>query len=344
MTVRILTGDCRAMLRTLPDESVHCCVTSPPYFGLRDYGVDGQIGLEKTPDEFIAAMVEVFRDVRRVLRADGTLWLNLGDSYASVGGPGWQGKNGQRADRRFTAVRNTVPLREQARTAFKGVKPKDLLMMPARVALALQASGWWLRSDIIWHKPNPMPESVTDRPTSAHEHVFLLAKSERYFFDQEAVLEPVSPNTHARLSQDVQNQIGSARAHAGGKTNGNMKAVGRKMAQPGSGVKNNTSMDAALAIMPSARNIRNVWTIATQPFSEAHFATFPPALIEPCIKAGCPEGGTVLDPFGGAGTTGLVADRLKRDAILIELNPEYAAMAERRIRTDAPMFAEVKTA
>jgi DNA modification methylase len=344
VTVRIMVGDCRTLLRSLPDESAHCCVTSPPYFGLRDYGVDGQIGLESTPEAFIAAMVEVFREVRRVLRTDGTLWLNLGDSYASVGGPGWQGKNGQRADRRFTAVRNTVPLREQARTAFKGVKPKDLLMMPARVALALQASGWWLRSDIIWHKPNPMPESVTDRPTSAHEHVFLLAKSERYFFDQEAVLEPVSPNTHARLSQDVQNQIGSARAHAGGKTNGNMKAVGRKMAQPGSGVKNNTSMDAALAIMPSARNIRNVWTIATQPFSEAHFATFPPALIEPCIKAGCPEGGTVLDPFGGAGTTGLVADRLKRDAILIELNPEYAAMAERRIRTDAPMFAEVKTA
>jgi DNA modification methylase len=344
VTVRIMVGDCRTLLRSLPDESAHCCVTSPPYFGLRDYGVDGQIGLESTPEAFIAAMVEVFREVRRVLRTDGTLWLNLGDSYASVGGPGWQGKNGQRADRRFTAVRNTVPLREQARTAFKGVKPKDLLMMPARVALALQASGWWLRSDIIWHKPNPMPESVTDRPTSAHEHVFLLAKSERYFFDQEAVLEPVSPNTHARLSQDVQNQIGSARAHAGGKTNGNMKAVGRKMAQPGSGVKNNTSMDAALAIMPSARNIRNVWTIATQPFSEAHFATFPPALIEPCIKAGCPQGGTVLDPFGGAGTTGLVADRLKRDAILIELNPEYAAMAERRIRRDAPMFAEVKTA
>jgi DNA modification methylase len=349
VTVRILIGDVRERLRELPDESVHCVVTSPPYFGLRDYGVAGQIGLERTPDDFIAAMVEVFREVRRVLRADGTLWLNLGDSY-SGGKMGRDDEDEASLRRRFEAFGTGRPkagrkgANGQQRPVPAGCKPKDLLMIPARVALALQADGWWLRSDIIWHKPNPMPESVTDRPTSAHEHVFLLAKSERYYFDQEAVLEPVSPNTHARLSQDVQNQIGSARAHAGGKTNGNMKAVGRKMAEPGSGVKNNSSMDAALAIMPSARNIRNVWTVATQPFSEAHFATFPPALIEPCIKAGCPEGGTVLDPFGGAGTTGLVADRLKRNAILIELNPEYAAMAERRIKCDAPMFTEVTAA
>jgi len=374
MTVRILTGDCRDVLRTLPDESVHCVVTSPPYWGLRDYGVTGQIGLETDYREFVAEMVAVFEDVRRVTRADGTLWLNLGDSYASQGGPGWQGKNGQRADRRFTAVRDTVGLRAVSRDVQCGLKPKDLCGIPWRVAFALQDAGWWLRQDIIWSKPNPMPESVTDRCTKAHEYLFLLAKSERYYFDQAAILEPCSPNTHARLSQDVQAQIGSERVP--GKTNGNMKAVARrgggnrthkgteayeagarehrtkagliafsekqrKLAEAGSGIKNNTSMDEALAIMPVERNKRSVWTVTTQPFNEAHFATFPPALIEPCILAGSPRGGVVLDPFGGAGTTGLVADRLGRDAILIELNPQYADMARRRITKDAPLLAEV---
>lgn len=334
MTVRILIGDVRDRLKQLPDESVHCCVTSPPYFGLRDYGVAGQIGLEKTPDEYIAELVGVFREVRRVLRKDGTLWLNLGDSYA--------------ANRTYQVSQSKHQTHDygtsNAIRVPEGMKPKDLLMIPCRVALALQADGWWLRSDIIWHKPNPMPESVTDRPTSAHEHIFLMAKSERYYFDADAVAEPCSPNTHARLSQDVQSQIGSFRANGGAKTNGPMKAVGRKMAKAGSGVKNNDSMDSALAIMPDVRNCRNVWTIPTAAFSDAHFATFPPALVERCIKAGCPRGGTVLDPFGGSGTTALVADRLGKNAILIELNPEYAEMARKRIMQDAPMLTSVEVA
>jgi DNA modification methylase len=320
-------------------------------------------------------MVVVFRDVRRVLRADGTLWLNLGDTYAGGGNGGSGSFEHHRANWR------KVPARSGQRNAVSGLKPKDLCGIPWRVAFALQADGWWLRQDIIWSKPNPMPESVTDRCTKAHEYLFLISKSERYYFDQDAILEDCSPNTHARLSQDIQAQIGSERAHAGSKTNGNMKAVGRhlpgnkthrgktacedgdekhrtkvglvdyaerqralagvgpKTTAAGSGIKNNESFAAACSMPVTSRNKRSVWTVATQPFSEAHFATFPPALIEPCILAGCPKGGTVLDPFGGAGTTGLVADRLQRDAILIELNPEYAAMAQRRIANDAPLFA-----
>lgn len=494
MAVRILTGHVLDVLATLPAESVHCVVTSPPYWGLRDYKVApvvmggdpacdhdwgaegrkgggagkqgkggqradrasvpeqamaeastgttcshcgawrGQIGLEPTPERFVANMVEVFRAVRRVLRPDGTLWLNMGDCYATGA----------------------------------GLKPKDLVGIPWRLAFALQADGWWLRQEIIWSKPNPMPESVTDRCTKAHEHLFLLTKAERYYFDQDAILEDTSPNTHARLSLDVQAQIGSDRANAGNRRTGNMKAVTRhgggnrshkgetayregagehrtkeglvkfsakmrKRAEAGSGIKNNDSMDAALAIMPLKRNKRSVWTVATEPFSEAHFATFPPKLIEPCILAGTSEKGsctscgaplerrkvrhcekcgaevaqqakscgacghvrnwkagrtakrelvaddwstpgrgvprlpggfssnsfeagwgqtcachptpsvpcTVLDPFGGAGTTGLVADRLGRNAILIELSEQYTDMARRRIRGDAPLLAEV---
>jgi DNA modification methylase len=223
------------------------------------------------------------------------------------------------------------------------LKPKDLCMIPNRFAIALQDDGWWVRSEIIWHKPNPMPESVTDRPAGCHEKIWLLTKAERYAYDADAVLQPVTGNTHARVSQDVANQIGSTRANGGRKTNGNMKAVVRspKIQAPGQGVRNNSSFIDSVALVVLERNLRNVWTVPTAAFSEAHFATFPPALIEPCIKAGCPEGGTVLDPFGGAGTTGMVADRLKRDAILIELNPDYATMAERRIHADAGMFASV---
>lgn len=317
----------------MPDESVHCCVTSPPYFGLRDYGVDGQIGLEPTPEAFIEEMVSVFREVRRVLRADGTLWLNLGDSYANDGK--WGGHTGGK----HVKALHCSPIGRNKR--YTGLKPKDLIGIPWLAALALRADGWYLRRDIIWHKLNPMPESVRDRPSTAHEYLFLLSKSERYYYDADAILEPVSPNTHARLSQDVAAQVGSARANGGAKTNGNMKAVGRKMAPAGEGIKNNTSFDAAMAIMPEKRNKRSVWPLATEAFSEAHFATFPPSLVEPCILAGSPAGGTVLDPFGGAGTTGMVADRLQRDAILIELNPEYAAIADRRLRGDAGMFSDV---
>jgi len=310
MSIQIIEGDCRDMLATLLAQSVHCCVTSPPYFGLRDYGVDGQIGLEPTPDEFVAELVAVFREVRRVLRDDGTVWLNLGDSYNSgaSGGLGGSTLGGGQSNQ---GVSN-----RSGRGVVNSLKPKDLIGIPWRVAFALQADGWYLRQDIIWHKPNPMPESVTDRCTKAHEYVFMLSKSARYFYDADAIAEPVAPSTVERLSQDVESQRGSDRVP--GKTNGTMKAVGS-----------------------DTRNARSVWTIPTQPFKEAHFATFPPDLAERCIKAGCPVGGTVLDPFGGAGTTGLVADRLQRNAVLIELSPAYADIARRRIEGDAPLFSEV---
>lgn len=337
MTVTIRHGDCREVLQTMQDQSVHCCVTSPPYFGLRDYGVAGQIGLEPTPEAFIEEMVRVFREVRRVLRDDGTLWLNLGDSYAN------DGKWGGRTGGKHVKALHCSPIGLNKR--YTGLKAKDLIGIPWEVALALRADGWFLRRDIIWHKLNPMPESVRDRPSTAHEYVFLLSKSERYYYDAEAIVEPVSPNTHAKLSQDVAAQVGSARANGGAKTNGTMKAVGRgpKTQPAGTGIKNNESFVAACALPVTHRNKRSVWSLVTEAFSEAHFATFPPSLVEPCILAGCPAGGTVLDPFGGAGTTGMVADRLQRDAILIELNPDYAAIAERRIRGDAGMFGKVIT-
>ncbi len=344
MTVTIRHGDCREVLLTLPEKSVHCCVTSPPYFGLRDYGHAGQIGLEATPDAFVAEMVAVFREVKRVLRDDGTLWLNLGDSYAA-------GKTGRSDDGRdFTGGGGNIsgsgnPGNGRQRALTVGLKPKDLIGIPWRVAFALQADGWYLRQDIIWSKPNPMPESVTDRCTKAHEYIFLMSKSAKYYYDQDAIAVPVADSSLARWAQDVESQTGSDRVP--GKTNGTMKAVGRARVV-GRGIHgssqargNDRSNSGGFPNENGVRNKRSVWEVVTQPFSEAHFATFPPDLIEPCIKAGCPEGGTVLDPFGGAGTTGLVADRLKRDAILIELNPEYAAMAQRRIEGDGGMFANV---
>ena len=344
MTVRILEGDCRDLLASIPDASVNCCVTSPPYFGLRDYGVDGQMGLEASPDEFISGMVDVFRDVRRVLHDDGTLWLNIGDSYAGAPG-GFQGKNGQRASRTFTA-------RIDHDKRSEGFKPKDLIGIPWMLAFALRADGWYLRQDIIWSKPNPMPESVQDRCTKAHEYLFLLSKGPRYFFDQEAIAEPIAAASVARLAQNVDQQLGSDRVP--GKTNGRMKAVGKGNARTfrGGGAYTggksfNNSASAGRDSHGNApnetgmRNRRSVWSVATQPFKEAHFATFPPALVEPCILAGCPIGGVVIDPFFGAGTTGLVADRLQRDCIGIELNPAYADIARRRIGADAGMFAEL---
>ena len=348
MGVRILVGDVRAMLETLPDESVHCVVTSPPYWGLRDYGVEGQIGLEPTPGEFVATMTDVFREVRRVLRADGTCWVNMGDSYAAqrggthqpaetlaggVGGKTAEGSNVNRSRHDgYNPTRNASAI---------GLKHKDLVGMPWRLAFALQADGWWLRQDIIWSKPNPMPESVRDRCTKAHEYIFLLTKSERYWYDAEAISEEASENTHARRPVPAGLATGggehSAVAH---QTERNHRKV-RKLAEPGSGTKNNTSFEEAMSGLVDRRNKRSVWTITTKGFSEAHFATFPPELPEICIKAGCPPGGTVLDPFFGAGTTGLVANRLGRDCIGIELNPAYADMARRRILGDAPLLAEV---
>jgi DNA modification methylase len=295
----ILQGDCRETLRTLPERSVDCCVTSPPYFGLRDYGHDGQIGLEQTPDAYVAEMVAVFREVRRVLRDDGTLWLNLGDSYANAGASGPQGKTGDRASRTVTAAnlgsgRNGLP---------PGLKPKDLIGIPWRVAFALQADGWYLRQDIIWHKPNPMPESVTDRCTKAHEYVFLLSKSERYFFDSEAMKEPATGRDPGNVTPHK---------HAGerfAETKANLANVGAR----------------------ETRNRRSVWTVSTKPYKGAHFATYPPDLIEPCVLAGSRIGGTVLDPFGGSGTTGQVALENGRNAILCELNPDYVSLAWQRV-------------
>lgn len=376
MPITILEGDAREMLTTLPDQSVHCCVTSPPYFGLRDYGVAGQMGLEETPEAFVAGMVAVFREVRRVLRDDGTLWLNIGDSYARApakGGSG-PGKNADYGDSYGKAKRTFRPGSSRADGVVDGqnirnrngvgsvvgCKDKDLIGIPWMLAFALRADGWYLRQDIIWSKPNPMPESVQDRCTKAHEYVFLLSKGPRYHYDAGAIAEPLGLASVARLAQNVDQQAGSDRVP--GKTNGAMKAVGRRAA----GNKTHKSQAAYEAgdermrtkaglvsfaererakveagDLAGTRNKRTVWEVATQPFKEAHFATFPPALVEPCILAGCPAGGTVLDPFFGAGTTGLVADRFQRNCIGIELNPAYAEIARRRIADDAGMFSQV---
>lgn len=335
--VTIHTGDCREVLKTLPDASINCCVTSPPYWGLRDYGHDGQIGLERDPHEFIDQMVAVFDEVRRVLRADGTLWLNLGDSYNA-------GRNGGHAGGKDSGFQQ-VDERYQSRSGpnVVGLKPKDLVGIPWRVAFALQASGWYLRQDIVWAKPNPMPESVTDRCTKSHEYIFLLSKSERYYYDAEAIAEPVSDGTVARYFNQIDRiaeQRGSDRVP--GKTNGPMKAVikssGNKARKPASarGVPVDTDGKSAGAVAGSVpwegttRNKRSVWIVTTVPFTGAHFATFPPALIRPCVLAGCPAGGVVLDPFGGSGTTGEVAEMEGRNSVLIELNPEYVEIAKQR--------------
>jgi DNA modification methylase len=323
MSVTIRHGDCREVLRTLPDNSVHCCVTSPPYWGLRDYGIESQIGREDSPDLFVAEMVAVFREVRRVLREDGTLWLNLGDTYQNG-----KGKSGG-VDPKQPARRHGLRPND---VSIPGLKPKDLIGVPWLAAFALRADGWYLRQDIIWSKPNPMPESVQDRCTKAHEYIFLLSKSAKYYYDADSVSEP---NAEPKGSGGWQSAIRQGDPD---------RYQGKYKPNKTEGAAGGSKMLRGEHVHTGGRNKRSVWTVTTQPFSEAHFATFPPDLIEPCIKAGCPAGGVVLDPFGGAGTTGLVADRLGRDAILIELNPEYAAMAERRIRGDAGMFAETTLA
>ncbi len=337
MTVKIINADVMDGLRQLENESVHCVVTSPPYFGLRDYGHAGQIGLEATPDEYITKMVSVFREVRRVLRSDGTLWLNIGDSYAGSWGAQSRGDDyagGLEGGSILSARQITAHPKQTQTGSLKrtpGCKPKDLIGIPWMLAFALRADGWWLRQDIIWNKPNPMPESVTDRCTKAHEYVFLLTKSARYFYDADAVKEPAITGDERRPygsegSWKLDGRPAGARPNGRPRQSGQQKKQDEMGQQLGGYLGSNDPFDL--------RNKRSVWTIATQPFSEAHFATMAPELAETCIKAGCPKGGTVLDPFGGAGTTGLVADRLQRNAVLIELNPEYAAMAERRINTD----------
>lgn len=415
MDFRVIQGDVRQKLKELPEASVHCVVTSPPYWGLRAYGTEpqvwggvegcehiwgdeqfrggpagaqgrtsqmvgrstyedgenrprgksegcwcqlcgawrGEFGLEPTPDLYVQHAVEVFREVRRVLRDDGVLFLNIGDSYCSDAGkdrepttlPGGRVPSGwtNRAQpRRVHAIRHGKdcdPKRGAAAAGqpidvccAPGLKPKDLVMMPARVAIALQADGWYLRSDIIWSKPNPMPESVTDRPTKAHEYIFLLAKSEKYYFDAEAIKEPVTGTAHAR--GDGVNPKAQKWPNAWSAESGRHDGVGNGRYRP----KQNASFSAAVAGLVESRNKRSVWTVPTQPFPEAHFATFPEALVEPCILAGSPRGGIVLDPFAGSGTVGVVALRHGREFIGIELNPKYARMAKRRIFRSASLL------
>lgn len=301
--VKLLQGDCLSVVKTLPDQSVNCVITSPPYWGLRDYKVEGQFGLEPTPDLYVQHLVELFREIKRVLRDDGTVWLNLGDSYnsqdAGKNPGGFQGK----------AMRNN-PLMNDAYTRngatkkghIDGLKPKDLCGIPWRVAFALQADGWWLRSDIIWAKRNCMPESVKDRPTRSHEYIFLLSKSAKYYYDAEAIKE------QSKAPDDNRGARNNRKRFPTEEING--------IRGPG--------------IYPMA-NKRDVWWVSTKPFKDAHFATFPEDLILPCVLAGCPINGTILDPFNGAGTTGVVALKNGRNYIGIELNPEYIAMSEKRI-------------
>lgn len=436
MSIRILTGDCRAVLRSLPDESVHCCVTSPPYWGLRNYGVDGQIGLEDHPLEWVQEIVQVFREIRRALRNDGTVWLNLGDKYAGSGCGGASGATtleGSTDTQDQSKIKRARLSDEKERPwtngqVTPGFRDKQRLMLPARVALALQDDGWWIRDEIVWAKTNPMPSSVTDRTTPSHEMVYLLTKSQDYFFDATAIAEPSGwdpGNTKAPDGWDTGSGAHGS-VHRSGREKGRAVRSGNKERKTGE--------------EGMTRNKRSVWSIATEPFPEAHFATFPTGLVEPCILAGTSERGccaqcaapwervtsqayynpgnratngprsvanrhlehgstgfeqrlekktstlgwyptcrcdgdaalpvrppakdekaraawiatvlpmlkavsgrltiaaTVLDPFGGAGTTGLVADRLQRHAILIELNAEYVEMARRRFRKDLPLF------
>lgn len=312
-TLKILQGDCRDTLRTLPDESVSCVVTSPPYWGLRDYGCSGQIGLEQSLDEFLAQLVGVFREVRRVLKRDGTCWVNMGDSYSgSWGAQGRQGATGQMATRSVVSARQIASAQKRSSgtgslSRTPGLKGKELIGQPWRLAFALQSDGWWLRQDIIWHKPNPMPESVRDRCTKAHEYLFLLTKAERYFWDQAAMSEPaLAPEGNG--NKDNKGAIAYRNGDHRHRTKNGLADIGPR----------------------ETRNRRSVWTIPTEPYSEAHFATYPQSLVRPCILAGCPVGGTVLDPFGGSGTTGQVALELGRNAILCELNPDYVELIRRR--------------
>jgi len=302
----LLQGHCLELLRTLPTESVQTCITSPPYFGLRDYGCDGQIGLESTPDSFVASLVDVFAEVHRVLKSDGTLWLNLGDSYngAASNRTGQNGYKDERTnrDKRFSTG------------GIDGLKAKDLIGIPWRVAFALQSYGWYLRQDIIWHKPNPMPESVTDRCTKAHEYIFLLSKSSKYYYDIDAIREP---HIHAN---DHRND---------GKRHTYSDSAKYNQVDP---ERQRTKTDC-VSFHPNGKNKRSVWTVNTKPYKGAHFAVYPTELIRPCVLAGSRPGDVVLDPFNGSGTTGFVSMEERRKYIGIDINTEYLAIAEARIKS-----------
>jgi DNA modification methylase len=301
----VFNGDVLETLKEIPDGVFRCCVTSPPYWGLRDYGIAGQLGLERTPDEYVERVVAVFAEVRRVLADDGTLWLNLGDSYNGSGAIGGVGKS--HTNRGQVARRGN-------RAGWEGLKPKDLVGIPWRVAFALQADGWYLRSDIIWAKPNPMPESVTDRPTKAHEYLFLMSKSKRYYYDAKVIAEPLAEASVERYGY----AFGGAKTEA--LIEANRNGVGQRTRVLGE------------RETPSSRNRRSVWTIPPKPFKGAHFAVMPEALVEPCILAGSAPGDSVLDPFSGSGTVGVVALRHGRDFIGIDLNKDYVKMSLRRIK------------
>jgi DNA modification methylase len=310
---KIIIGDVRTAMNSIPDESVQTCITSPPYWGLRDYGQGDQIGLEETPQQYVEQMVEVFREVWRVLKDDGTLWLNIGDSYAG-GAAASGGKQKLGPNRDLNNQRNEVSLRKIG----NGLKPKDLVGIPWRLAFALQTDGWYLRQDIIWAKPNPMPESVTDRCTKSHEYVFLMSKSRQYFFDHVGIKEPVATN------------VGDAKIKFGGNKYGD------------SDDPKHATKSGNVWVPSDTRNKRDVWTIATKPYKGAHFAVMPEALVEPCILAGSAVGDTVLDPFTGSGTVGMVALRHNRNFVGTELNPEYAELAVDRIYNDAPLLNEIE--
>lgn len=357
MTAKIHRGDSLHILRQLEPESVQCVVTSPPYWGLRDYGAAGQLGLERTPAEYVSKMVEVFGEVRRVLRGDGTLWVNMGDCYATGAGavgecPGggeqgarWagdidrirDGKRGYRgghpaetSGKAAPRIAAMGPMTQPNRMPIAGLKPKDLMGMPWRLAFALQADGWYLRSDIIWSKRNCMPESVMDRPTKSHEYIFLLTRSQNYFYDGAAIAEPQQEHERSRRLREQERGLDTTYEIKRDSPHGQRR--------PGAnGCAKSVACRQRLALI-GTRNKRTVWTVATRPFPEAHFATFPEELITPCILAGSKPTDVVLDPFTGSGTTGVVALRYHRAFIGIEINPEYADMAERRILSDQPLF------
>lgn len=318
MSTRIINGDSLEILKSMADESVNCVITSPPYYGLRDYGVDGQIGLEETPEEYINSLVAIFREVKRVLKKDGTLWLNIGDSYAGSGKGAWSNKQ----DQKEVYVPDADSPQAKMKKTFEGIKAKDLIGIPWMLAFALRADGWYLRQDIIWAKPNAMPESTRDRCTKSHEYIFLLSKSSKYYFDFESIMEP-------RIGMNNDMPAGSKGAF--GPCQSRYRASGNKERKP-----RPTPLDHLCGSVPYVegnplKRKRDVWNIATKPYKEAHFATFPEALVEPCLLAGCPDGGTALDPFAGAGTVGVVCKKQGKNFIGIELNPEYATLATKRI-------------